>query len=384
MNVLIVYHAGAMQAARRIYEALAKAGDLELTVAVPQQLKIDRVYDPSGLLSVDREEHRGGYRLIPIPLRDPNDYWQGFESERLRSLIRQVQPDIIHVLDEPTSGYLFQIVWQRLRAWRRSRVLFYGFGNLPIRLSRLGRLKWKLTWSQMAGGVAANSETLQNLKRAGFPPDRLLERIFWGIPMDVFRPMEKLALKKRLGLECEQIVGFVGRLVPEKGLTVLLAAMRNLPATVHCLIIGGGPMRAELELWSGVPDLRGRIHLFGVMQPETLADYLNCMDVLALPSMTMPHWKEQYGRVIGEAMACGIPVVGSDSGAVPEVIGPDGLIVPEGDASALAAAVQTGIFDKDIRDRLKQQGLERAERELSVRAMSERLLGFYKRVLGAQ
>lgn len=383
MKVLIVYHAGAMENPRHIYRALAQASDVELTVIVPKRFKVERVYEPSGWLCVEHEENRAGYQLIPVPLRNPYNYWQGFESEPLRRLIKEVRPDIIHVLDEPTSGCLFQVVWQRLAVPPRSKVLFYGFENLPIRLGRRSRLKWKFTWAQIAGGAAANSEALENLKRAGFPRNRLLKRIFWGISTDVFRPLNKLTLKNDLNLDCEHIVGFVGRLVPEKGLRVLLAAMRRLPTTVHCLIIGTGPMRAELELWSGLPDLKGRIHLFDVMPPERLVEYINCMDVLAIPSLTVSHWKEQYGRVTGEAMACGVPVVGSDSGAIPEVIDSAGLIVSEGDVSALAKALHTAIFDRGVREHLKQQGLQRVEQELSVKAMVQRLMDLYRRVLEA-
>jgi glycosyltransferase involved in cell wall biosynthesis len=68
----------------------------------------------------------------------------------------------------------------------------------------------------MAGGAAANSEALENLKRAGFPKNRPVERIFWGITTDMFKPMDGPDLKKEPGLDCEHIVGFVGRHVPEK------------------------------------------------------------------------------------------------------------------------------------------------------------------------
>jgi len=378
---LIVYHAGATQNARHIFQALAQADNIELTVIVPQKLKVDRVYNSRSWLCVEYEQNGNGYRLVPVPLRNPFNYGQGFESSAVRRVIKQTRPDIIHVLDEPTSGYLFQVVWQRLIASWRSKVLFYGFDNLPIR--RHIRLIWRPTWALIAGGAAANSETLENLRQAGFPRNRPLERIFWGISTEVFKPMDRPILKAELGLDCDHIVGFVGRLVPEKGLTVLLAAMRYLPSNIHCQIIGSGPMRAELELWSSLPDLSGRIHLYGVMDPETLARYMSCMDVLALPSLTTPYWKEQYGRVIGEAMACGVPVVCSDSGAIPEVIGSAGLIVPEGDASALAEAVRMAIFNGKTRQRLKRQGLQRAEQELSVKAMSLWLLDLYGRVLGA-
>jgi glycosyltransferase involved in cell wall biosynthesis len=382
MKLLIVYHAGAMQNSRAIFRVLAGAGGQELTVVVPQTLNVDRVYHPSGRLSVEREENGQGYRLVPVPLRDPANYWQGFESESLRRVIKQTQADIIHVFDEPVSGYLFQVAWQRLAASRRSQVLFYGFENLPIYFGPRGWLKWRTTWACIAGGAAANTETLVNVRRAGFPAHRPLERIFWGVPTEIFQPLNKSTIKKELGFDHEYLVGFVGRLVEHKGLMVLLAAMRRFPARVHCLIVGNGPMRAELELWSGLPDLRGRIHLRDVVEPETLVQYMNCMDVITLPSLTTAHWKEQYGRVIAEAMACGVPVVGSDSGAIPEVIGSSGLVVPEGDPVALGDALHRLLSSAEAREGLRAEGLKRVVEELSVQAMSERLWQLYGRVLG--
>jgi glycosyltransferase involved in cell wall biosynthesis len=380
MKVLIIYHAGAMQNARQIYQALSKTSDVELTVIVPQRLPTERVYDPSGWLCVEQEENSEGYCLIPVALRDQYKQSKGFEIRRLQSVIKQIRPDIIHVLDEATSNCLIQIVWQKLLASPRSRVLFYGYENLPIRPSWRSSI-WKLTWAQMAGGAAANSEALANLRRAGFPKNLPLERIFWGVSTDTFKSMHGLALKEELGLDYEYAVGFVGRFLPQKGLRVLRQAMHVLPSSLHFLIIGNGPMRAELESWSDQPDLRGRIHLYDVMPSKTLAKYINCMNVLVVPSLTLPHWKEQYGRVIAETMACGVPVIGSDSGAIPEVIGPAGLIVPECNPQALAEAVHTAVFDRAARERFRQHGLQRAHQELSVKAMAKRLSDFYHRVL---
>jgi len=233
----------------------------------------------------------------------------------------------------------------------------------------------------MAGGVAANTETLENVKRAGFPPQRPLERIFWGISTDTLHPLESAGLKARLELRGDQIVGYVGRLVPEKGLHVLLAAMKRLPSRVECVIIGDGPMRAELELWSSLPELSGRIHMIDPVSPEDLVNYLNCMDALALPSLTAAHWKEQYGRIIAEAMSCGVPVVGSDSGAIPEVIGSAGIVVPEGDVAALSDALAVLLDSREQRRQLGALGRERAEQQLSTRAMSASLKRFYDRII---
>jgi glycosyltransferase involved in cell wall biosynthesis len=381
MKVLVVYHAAAMQNPRAIFKVLGETDGLSLTVVAPQKLAVERVYNQDGWLELSKPEESNGYQLVPVPLRDPRDSWRGFDPDGLKRVISATKPNIIHVLDEPVSGYLFQVAWLRLTASPRSRVLFYGFENRPIHLGRRGRLKWHPTWRQMAGGVAANTETLENVKRAGFPPQRPLERIFWGISTDVFRPLESAGLKARLQLSGDQIVGYVGRLVPEKGLHVLLAAMKRLPSRVECVIIGDGPMRAELELWSSLPELRGRIHMIDPVSPEDLVNYLNCMDALALPSLTAAHWKEQYGRIIAEAMSCGVPVVGSDSGAIPEVIGSAGIVVPEGDAAALSEKLAVLLASREQRRQLGELGRERAEQQLSTRAMSASLKRFYDRII---
>lgn len=382
MKILIIYHAGGMRNAREIYRAMALNPHVELTAIVPDRVTVDKVYNPSGWLEVRQEFGSNGYCLLPLPLVDPKRYTLGFESDPLRRAVKQTHADIVHVWDEPISHCLFKVAWLRTRVSRKSRVLFYGFLNTPYKWGVLGQVIWKSTWTQVAGGVAANSEVLSVLREAGFPEKRPTERIFWGISTDLFKPLNETTLKRDLELDCDHIVGYVGRLVPEKGLAWLLAAMKQLPTNVHCLIIGSGPMRGELELWSELPSLRGRVHLLDAKPAEEMPKYFNCMDVVAVPSLTTPHWKEQYGRVIAEAMACGVPVVGSESGAIPEVVDSAGLIVPEGNVDALAEGLQNAIFAKGY-SYLRERGLQRARQELSVATMSQRLLAFYNWVVGA-
>ena len=382
MKILIIYHAGACDSARALYREMASQPDVELTVAVPSKIAVEAAYDPSGWFRLEREVECDGYRMIPVELNDPRNYGAGFNRKALSRTIGSLKPDIIHVLDDPTSGYLHQVLWLSLLRSPRSKVLFYGFQNLPFRLGRRARLKWGLVWRRLAGGTAANTEVLDNLVAAGFPRHRPLRRIFWGIPTDAFCPMDRQQAKASLGLEFEQAVGYVGRLSPEKGLVVLLAAMLRLPARVHCLLVGDGPMRAELELLSASPPLTGRVHLVGAVPSADIARYLSSADVLALPSLTTPWWKEQFGRVIAEAMACGIPVVASDSGAIPEVVGDAGLTVPEGAPEALARALSAVLSDLPLRQRLIAAGLKRAHEKLSAKAFADRHVEFYKALIG--
>ena len=380
MKVLVVYHAGAASNARCIFHELSRSAGLKLIVAVPEKLQVDRVYSPSGWL-VAEDESANGYRVKPLPLRDPSQYHLGFERSRLRELLHSATPDVIHVLDEATSGYLFQTVWERLTICRSAKVLFYGFDNLPLHLKTHSRIKWHSTWRQLAGGAGASTEAIERVRKAGFPADRPLQRVFWGIDAATFRPMNPAAVKRNLGLDYRHVIGFVGRLLPEKGLDVLFEAVRALDPSVHAVIIGSGPMRPSLEAAASEPPLAGRIHFFDVMPPDKLVEYVNCMDVLTIPSLTTPAWKEQYGRVIAEAFACGIPVVGSDSGAIPEVVGNAGLIVPEGRSADLAQALRSVLFDDGMSSRLKTLALVRSQEELSTTAMARKLNDLYRTVM---
>ena len=123
--------------------------------------------------------------------------------------------------------------------------------------------------------------------------------------------------------------------------------MRGLEARL--LAVGRGPEQVNGEVVDGV-------------KPEQVKDYLRQMNVLVLPSLTTPKWKEQFGRALIEAMACGVPVVGSNSGAIPETIGDAGLIVPEGDVAALRAAIIRLKDDAELRAELSRRGLERVKR----------------------
>jgi L-malate glycosyltransferase len=382
MKIVLVYHGGATAHTRPLYRALAEQASVErLTVVVPERIRCDPIYAQSGWLSAEPNSN-DGYDVLPVRLNDPFDYGRGFERRGLGSALRATGGDIIHVLDEPFSRYLLQVIQLAPLNSSRSRVMFYGFENRPLRLGRRGAATWRVAWRRTAGGAAANSEALENLRKAGYPSGRPLERIFWGVPTEIFS-RDRAGWIRDFGNDMTRVVGYVGRLSSEKGLLVLAAAMLRLPPDVHCVLVGAGPLQSELELLRMVPELRGRVHFNPPADAEGLARMLPTFDVLVLPSLTMPHWKEQYGRVLTEAMASGVPVVGSDSGAIPEVMGDAGLVAPEGDPAALAAALDVALFDESVRQRLIETGYRRVEHELSVKVMSASLVSLYHRVARA-
>jgi glycosyltransferase involved in cell wall biosynthesis len=111
-----------------------------------------------------------------------------------------------------------------------------------------------------------------------------------------------------------------------------------------------------------------------------MPEYFHKLDMMVIPTETTKRIREQFGRVIVEAMASRVPVIGSTCGAIPEVIGDAGVVFPEGDAGALAAALRQLLLDGDLRERLALAGLSRVE-EYSWERVAEKTYALYQQVL---
>jgi glycosyltransferase involved in cell wall biosynthesis len=114
---------------------------------------------------------------------------------------------------------------------------------------------------------------------------------------------------------------------------------------------------------------------------DRVPGYLNAMDVLAAPSRTTPRWREQLGRMLIEAFACGVPVVASDSGEIPAVVADAGVVLPEADEGRWAADLGAVLGDAGRRAELRGRGLDRAGR-YAWPAVAREHLAFFDRLLG--
>jgi len=155
-------------------------------------------------------------------------------------------------------------------------------------------------------------------------------------------------------------IGYAGgRLVEEKGVHVLLRAAAGLKGEWWLRILGSGPQRSYLEGLAVELGIAERVRFEEPIPSTQTPGYYNQLDALVVPSLTRPNWKEQFGRVLIEAMACGVPVVGSDSGEIPNVIGDAGLVFAEGDERALRAKLSQLMADAALRGELAWRGRER-------------------------
>lgn len=212
-------------------------------------------------------------------------------------------------------------------------------------------------------------------------PREKMIKIYSGIEMAAFQqPVDTAAIRRELGWSDNVlIIGEVAKLWPGKGQEVLLQAFARLRTNVpraRLLFIGEGSEQPALERLTAELGLTAYVTFAGFQADAPR--WTHVLDIAVLPSFF-----EGMGRTVVEAMACGKPVVGSRVGGIVELIedGVTGLLVPPGDAAALAAALQRLLSDPALRARMGQAGQQRVTEQFDVQVMNTRMLAVYRQWL---
>jgi glycosyltransferase involved in cell wall biosynthesis len=153
-----------------------------------------------------------------------------------------------------------------------------------------------------------------------------------------------------------------------------------MQSPAHLIVAGTGPEARSLARLAGELGIETRSEFRGHVNYVDMRDLLRTFDVLVLPSRTTVYWKEQFGRVLVEAMACGVVVVGSNSGAIPEVVGDAGIIFPEGNVTALASVLEELAVQPDRRRMLATHGLSRIAQHYSVEHVAGEVLALWRQL----
>ncbi|MGB3292171.1 MAG: hormogonium polysaccharide biosynthesis glycosyltransferase HpsO [Phormidesmis sp.] len=361
--------------------------EVEVTVVVPKR------WNPGGVQSRKIEtqpRQEGRFRIVPISNFSQNN--QGLLSfgADIVPLLRAFQPDIIQVEQGAKSlGYAELISLNRLLRLNAKNV-FFTWWNLPYEVKFPLSLLESYNLRHTNGLVVGNQDGADILRDRGYSgPTCVMPQL--GVDERLFRPAVQADLAADHGITPEDfVIGFVGRFVEEKGLLTLFQALGKLqadqPRRWKLLLLGRGPLKETLYQLADDLNISDRILWIESVPHADVPRYINLMDTLVLPSettyqfktLTSAGWKEQFGHVLIEAMACKVPVIGSDSGEIPHVIKTDGLVFPEGDAEAFAEKIAALIDHPDQRKAFAAKGYDRAMAEYTNRALAKRLLDFYK------
>jgi glycosyltransferase involved in cell wall biosynthesis len=350
MRVLMLSKACIVGIYQRKLERMAQKG-LMLRVLVPPswvdergEQKLERLYTQ-------------GYDLRAIPIRFNGSYHLHHYPTLWREM-RDFAPDWVYIDEEPYN----LATWQALYCARRcgARALFFSWQNIQRRYPP--PFSWGERWVlRQADFAVMGTQSAADVWRAkGYTGPYVVQPQF-GTDTTLFAPQPRPPRPFT--------IGYIGRMVEEKGLYVLFDALAGLEGDWRLRMVGGGPLVRPLQARAAASGIAQRITWVPQVPSREMAAQYAHLDALVLPSLTRPNWKEQFGRVLVEAMACALPVVGSDSGAIPGVIGDAGLVVPEGRADALQEALARLLGDEALRAALGQRARARAVEMFSLEAV---------------
>jgi len=302
-----------------------------------------------------------------------------FYSRELGQILRGPW-DVVHCWEEP---YIFaggQVAWWTPRA---TPLIFWTGQNIAKLYPPPFSLIESYSVDRCAGWMARGQTGLDVLLSRNYrrKPHRAVPL---GVDTERFYPDPTVreTTLARLGwaeFGGPPVVGYLGRFVEEKGLEVLIRALDELPSDWRALFVGGGPLEKGLRQWSArYPD---RVRVLTNIPHDQVPEYLNAMDVLCAPSQTRPNWREVFGRMLIEAFACGVPVVGSDSGEIPYVVKDAGIIVGERDQAGWVQALGKLVENPSYRREMSARGLERARSTYAWPAVARQHLDFLDEVL---
>jgi glycosyltransferase involved in cell wall biosynthesis len=349
MRVLMLSKACLVGAYQRKLEEIARQGKaspggLELMVIVPPSWD-----DPAGRVTLERS-HTEGYQLVVDPIR-MNGQFHLYYYPRLRQRLAQFRPDVVHIDEEPYN----LATWLAMRQAHAAgaRTLFFSWQNLARRYPFPFNLIERQVLAAIDFAIMGNQESVAVWRGKGYSgPCRVIPQ--FGVDPALYPPPDRRDNGRGF------VIGSANRrLVAEKGVDLLLRAAAGLPGVWRLHIAGEGPEQAPLMRLARELGIEQRVSFDGPIPSGQMAAYLQQLDVLVLASRTLPNWKEQFGRVLVEAMACEVAVVGAQSGEIPHVIGDAGLTFPEENIDALHGRLLQLIQSETLRDELGRRGRAR-------------------------
>jgi glycosyltransferase involved in cell wall biosynthesis len=367
MRVVMISKACVVGQYQKKLEELAQHSDLELTVVVPPFWRDER-----GVVPLERV-HTRDYALLVEPMRFNGQFHLHYYPT-LPNIFRRVQPDLVHIDEEPYNFATFHALYSAQRV--HARVLFFTWQNI------LRRYPPPFAWLEAYvlrhsdGAIAGNAQAVQVLRAKKYRGAVSVIPQF-GVDPQTFQPSRRLETTP--ASFC--IGSGVGRLVEEKGVDVLLRAVADLPGEWQVRLLGRGPAQPRLQALARELEIQTRVHFDAPRLSSEMPAYYAQLDLFVMPSRTRPNWKEQFGRALVEAMACGVPVIGSDCGEIPNVIGDAGMIFREEDVSALRAHIAALRDDPARRAEFGQRSRARVLERFTQARVAEETYQVYRQIV---
>jgi L-malate glycosyltransferase len=372
MKLLIVSHACVTPINQQFFAEVELQTGWQLSIVTPTNWRNEygQILDPEKW-----PNYKG--QLLGLPIWMSGNIPLHIYRSVFFTILRDIKPDIIYIHHEPYGVATTQIYLANYLSINKP-IGFFTWQNIsknhPFPFKQMERFVLKKSSFAFPGSHSADSI----IRKKGYKGNSVV--LPSGIDPNIYYPhLEDKDIEKTFDLvQKEFIFGYLGRIIEEKGLKTLLYALNQIrDLSWKLIIIGSGSFETEFDSIAQKLKLSHKIKRIGFIPHNEAPKYLSAFDLLVLPSETRPNWKEQFGRVIIEAIACGTPVIGSDSGEIPYLIEATGggLVFPEGNPETLAEQLKKLILNNALRQELSQKGrqsvLEKFTNETLARRFAE-------------
>ena len=369
MKLLVVSHPCCEAAInQQFYAHIAALAGWDVTIVLPTSWMTDY-----GMRRAQRWRGFSG-KLIALPVSVNGNVPLHFYRARLARILAGERPDVVFVQHEPYGVATFQTFLANQRSVR-APIGFYGFQNLVKHYPWPFAAMERYVYDHARFALPVTSAAAQVMQIKGYRGPMAVLPL--GVDTDIYRPASP-GSEQEPTARSELVVGFLGRLVAEKGVETLLEALAMLQTTgIRAVIAGAGPLADHLRSLAEARGLGSTVSWAGYVEHDRTPEFYRSVDVLVVPSEAKPNIKEQFGRVVVEALACAVPVVTSDCGELPQLVEMTGggWVFPQRDPAALAAILRS-LFDQ--RQMLRQAGIQgraRVVQQLGMEGVAEAFVG---------
>jgi glycosyltransferase involved in cell wall biosynthesis len=376
-KLLSIAHSYAVGVNRRLAHEMSVAGSTQwdVTAVAPSHFRASGDLRPVSFSSRGLEPCR--VEVVPAYLsRSVHLFVYG---RRLKRILAEPW-DLIHAWEEP-----YILVGYQISRWARPSVpLVYRTAQ-----SLSKRYPPPFNWieshnmERASGWICSGKLVADTLSAREIYQRRPTRLIPLGVDLDFYRRREASVQQALHELEWDRIgppvVGYVGRFVTAKGLKMLSQVLDDLHSPWRALFLGAGPLEGYLRRWGR--RWGDRVRVCTEVHHDDVPRYLGVMDVMCAPSQTTANWREQFGRMLIEAFAAGVPVVGSDSGEIPHVIGDAGIVCGEKDHHAWVRELRSLLGDPSQRAALAGRGLARAQERYAWPIIARQYLNFFDELI---
>jgi glycosyltransferase involved in cell wall biosynthesis len=387
MKILAISWASHTSVNRQIFRSLAKQDGVIIKVIIPKKINISGVCVKCD--SFTNEE----ISIVSLDVTGDNPRYNRYIN--VHDFLQDFNPDVVYHEDDPISIQAVQYgVWCYLN---RKKFICRTNQNTIIEykseIRRLGSLKgviyttlklslYKTSRNFIDHIFAISNDGVRIYKNFGY---NNVSKIPLGVDESIFKinNHSRETVRNELGIN-GMVFSYIGRMIKGKGLHVLLEALSKIKQYRWTLLLDSFEMHTKsdyhhrinkhIDQWA----LKDRIILFEADHNE-ISNYMNASDVVVVPSITTSNFKEQYGRVAPESMACGCLVIASNSGTLPELVAESGWLFEEGNVNELSSLLIKAI-NLNGKDSIRCNASKYVHKNLSIEAQTKAMMGVLKRL----